>query len=297
MKVKVFTLLLLFVALCSARKYFAFTTGYGDFSLFPALGELTNVTTGDIKPIGAIDVKDFGAVYSGECVYANNTNEYYVVSDAKESFIVNIYVMDASSGFLKRTITTGKVTHLETDETNHIIYAISYLDDEWHFAYLNDDNKLIPTIKLEDQDPMLGVSTYCQKCRKFFYASTMEGEFKLLGVDPLTMKITSKSTIPGYPTALTMDSSKGILYALLSDGQSTKVVQLDVKSGKVVRTVAADIPIGNDVYDTMYDPIVKTLFVSCKNLQQESRIASINIDSGKVTFSDEMYSTLQCLDQ
>ncbi|KAL0489768.1 queC [Acrasis kona] len=294
---------LCFALLCAAlaqAPYFTFTTDVLDFTQKPTFELLINATSGATKKISELPMEKPASIYPGQCVYNRYTNEFVVTTEnVDKDYTVDLTTLDAKTGVVKKVTSTHKMTHLEIDDTNHNIYGIGYVEetDTWNFVYYNQTtNEITPQFPIKGL-PMLGISTYCQKCRKLFFATIDdEGDFRIIGVDPLEMKVFSDAKPPAYPSALEMDSTKGILYAVLNYNLVSIVVQLDVKSGEVIRQIT-DLPINYNVFDTLYDPSIKTMYISCKNLQEESKLIAVNMETGKYVFSDELSYTLHCLDK
>jgi hypothetical protein len=242
-----------------------------------------------------------GGLLANEC--SMDSKFFYFTSTNMTGSQNWIYRVQASNGnFVSRTTFNEiPVLLLESDTSDGMLYGVAVLNHTSTLGSINlDTGAITPIVKFAPLDlPQIGVSTYCSFGHRFIFVMNSDN-YQLVRVDVRNKNIISNPAIDYLPTS--MELNGGSLYATIFDPDtySTQLVDIDMDSGKITKTIATfnNYPyvVGGSYLDSKLGDSGVYYFAGSDNAQN-SHIVAVDLATGKSTASPSLDYIPICLNK
>jgi len=272
-----------------------------------------------------------GPILPNVCTIDIYTNLLYTVSRNQTStskgttsssqYSYTIHTIDALNGELRNSMVVLKqgmlngahLTSIEFDQVQSILLGVLW---QFNIQDMTTESTLVqidlnsgsgeitPIVTVPDSIPVRGVSAYCDK-KSIYYiyiksiaasSSSAAGVGQWVKLDASNGVILARNTVPYEITS--MEVLAGVLYATTIDNHNnnrTELVQLDRSNGQISRVLIS--PFLNMLSGSYMDidSGIYYLGVKTNNGSSGSGIASVNVQTGKYTVTDDLKKVPLCL--
>jgi hypothetical protein len=252
--------------------------------------EKISTTTGQRNKIAQYgDSTKMGAIISNVCTISRWI--YFTTINMTGDNVI-LYAAKPSGSFAYSFSFPSTVNALEVDQSLENVYILTIMDKQATLTLMNYGNRTLdPVVVIPDATPQIGISTFCQHGKRFFFLATIGQTPVFYRINVITKQIEVKQPVNYFASTIALDSSDDAIYAtIFSDkDDATHIVVLDEKSFDIKKEIAK-IEV-NSITASKLDAVNKKLFLA----GSDGRLFTVDLKTGAVTNTTFSNSLLLCL--